>query len=644
MKPVSIKEVTLFPSFLSERMTMVADQMIPYQWLALNDEIPDADPSYCVRNLRSAAGEIKAPHGGNVYQDSDLAKWIEAACYMLMWKTDKQVENHIDYLVNLMEKAQLADGYLNTYYLLTDINLRFTNLKDNSELYCAGHLLEAAVAYYEATGKRNFLDIMIKYVDLIDNTFGSDECKIKGYPGHEEIELALVKLYTITHNEKHLRLAKYFIDQRGSGSSFFEKEARLRGDTSPWGESLYTNDYHYQAGEPVREQKKAYGHAVRQLYLLCGMADVARETKDEDLISACETLWKDITHKQMYITGAVGQTAFGESFTFDYDLPNDTVYGETCAAIALFFFAQRMLRLKPLGEYADICDTVLYNGAISGVNIKGDSFFYVNPLESVPERSKNNRTFSHIKTERQKWFGCACCPPNLARLLTGLPGYIFTKDKNTLFMNLYTSCEINTVLDDGEISFKCSTDYPWIGDIKITVIKCFKNARIALRCPRWAKKFELKLNGDCVDAKTDNGYLYLDSLKTGDELLLTFDMPVQLVHSNPRVISNSGLVAVCKGPVVYCLEEDDNGRLLSNVRIEESSDYLIDSFEIDGITIPRIAMTAKRLSVRNWDENELYASDHETIYEDITAYFIPYFAWNNRSVGEMRVWLHMLNE
>ncbi len=639
MNTVSIKDVSIRPSFFRSLMDMVASRMIPFQWEALNDRVPDAAPSYCIRNLRAVIGEIEAPHGGCVFQDSDLAKWIEAASYTLVWSRNETLEANIDYTVSLMQKAQRPDGYLNTYYQLTDISKRFTNLRDNHELYCAGHLIEAAVAYYEATGKRAFLDVMLKYVDLIDQTFGLEEGKLKGYPGHEEIELALVKLYSVTGDKKHLALARYFIDQRGAQDSYFDEEAKRRGGEPGWGHSVYARNLYYQAGSPVRQQKAALGHAVRQLYLLSGMADVARETGDESLRDACVTMWKNITRRQMYITGAVGQSAFGEAFTFDYDLPSDLIYGETCASIALFFFAQRMLRLQPLGEYGDICDTVLYNGTISGVNIEGNRFFYVNPLESVPERSRKNQSFAHIKSERQPWFGCACCPPNLARMIAALPGSVCTSLQNTLYVNLYTSCRVDTQLNGSRVCFECDTRYPWDGEIRIKLDACFEGFVLALRLPGWVETYELTVNGANVVTTMDDGYLFIEGLKPGDEVRYNLHMPARTVRSHPRLRQTAGQLAVQRGPVVYCLEETDNGSLLSSVCISPAANFTLEETSIKGMPLVCLSAPAKRQTESGWDEYELYASRHEPVYEDFTARFVPYFAWNNRGMGEMRVWL-----
>ena len=636
---VKINNVAMLPSFLKELMDKVADGMIPYQWQALNDSIPDAAPSYCIRNLRAAAGEIKAEHGGCVFQDSDLAKWIEAASYTLAWKPDKKLEEDIDEAVRLMEKAQLPDGYLNTYYQLTDITKRFTNLRDHHELYCAGHLLEAACAYYEVTGKRRFLDVMERYVDLIDMTFGPEEGKLPGYPGHEEIELALIKLYSVTHNEKHLRLAKFFIDQRGQTDAFFDEEAKRRGSGVGWDRSVYSGNRYYQAYEPVRQQKRALGHAVRQLYLLSGMADVARETGDETLRKACTDMWKDVTRRQMYITGAVGQSAYGEAFTFDYDLPNDSVYGETCASIALFFFALRMLRLKPLGEYGDICDTVLYNGTISGMNDKGDRFFYVNPLECVPERSEKSQPHRHIRPNRQKWFGCACCPPNLARMIANLPACVFMHEKNTAYMNLFTSCTADIPLESGNAHLRCETRYPLDGRIVLRVEDSAPGFCLALRLPAWAKTYELTVNGKTTETVMDEGFLYLENLTAGDEIVYDLHMPVQAVSAHPRVTQDAGLVAVRRGPVIYCLEEADNGKNLSAIAISRQAAFACE----ERLGTVCVSASAKRTSEDGWDEYELYAADRAPVYEDVCARFIPYYLWNNRGEGEMRVWVRALD-
>ena len=638
-RPVNGKNVEIQPSFFKNLMNLAADSIIPYQWRALNDEVPDAEPSYCIRNFRAAAGEIDAPHAGFVFQDSDLAKWIEAASYMLMWREDKETEKNIDACVDLIEKAQLEDGYLDTYYILTDINKRWTNLRDNHELYCAGHMLEAAVAYYKATGKDKLLNVMIKFVKHIKSRFGTEEGKLRGYPGHEELELALVKLYEETGDKEHLALAKYFIDERGQNPLFFDEECKREDRGIGWVRSIYEGGAYYQSHKPVREQIKAVGHAVRACYLYSGMADVARETEDERLKEACDTLYENITRRQMYITGAVGQSSFGEAFSFDYDLPSDLVYGETCASIALMFFAHRMLRMSPKGEYGDLMDKLIYNGTISGMNLTGDKFFYVNPLESWPERNRKNQQFAHIKSERQKWFGCACCPPNLARLVCSLPGYIYHTQGDTVYFALYTSSNANIPLENGNAAFSVKTGYPWDGKVIIQMEKAFSGMTMALRLPAWVKTYKLNINGKFAHTRMQDGYLYIeDALKAGDEIVFDMDMPVMVMRANPKVRATSGKIALARGPVVYCLEEADNGFDLHalSMRADQNMQYAFDPDLLGGVGT--ITADAYREIENGWDDNELYA-DHATEKAPASVMFIPYYAWNNRGVGEMTVWV-----
>lgn len=638
-RPVNGKNVEIQPSFFKNLMNLAADNIIPYQWRALNDEVPDAAPSYCIRNFKAAAGEIQAPHGGFVFQDSDLAKWIEAASYMLMWREDRETEKNIDSCVDLIEKAQLEDGYLDTYYILTDIDKRWTNVRDNHELYCAGHMLEAAVAYYRATGKRKLLDVMIKFVRHIQERFGAEEGKIRGYPGHEELELALVKLYEETGDEEHLKLAKFFIDERGQSPKFFDEEAARDGRGLGWVRSIYEDGAYYQAHKPVREQKEAKGHAVRACYLYSGMADVARETEDESLKAACETLYKNITRRQLYITGQVGQSAFGEAFSFDYDLPGDLVYGETCASIALMFFAHRMLRMAPKGEYGDLMDKLIYNGTISGMNLEGDRFFYVNPLESWPERNRKNQQFAHVKSERQKWFGCACCPPNLARLVCSLPGYVYHTKGDTVYFALYTSSKADIALENGDTAFTVKTGYPWDGKVIVNVEKAFSGMTLALRLPAWVNTYKLNINGKYAKTHMMDGYLYIqNALKAGDEIVFDMDMPVMVMRANPRVRATAGKIAIVRGPVVFCLEEADNGFDLHTLCVpaDQKMEYRFDSELLNGVGT--ITAEAFREINSGWDDNELYA-DHAPEKAPCTVRFVPYYAWNNRGTGEMTVWV-----
>lgn len=560
MTPVSLKDVDIKDRFWKGYMELVRNRVIPYQWDALNDRIKGADPSHCMQNFRVAAGIEAGEFQGMVFQDSDAYKWLEAAAYSLMWHKDDRLEALADGAIELIGSAQQEDGYLNTYYIINGLEKRFTNLMNNHELYCCGHMIEAAVAYYKATGKRKFLDIAIRFVDCVDKNLGLEEGKKPGYPGHEVIEMALVSLYGVTGDEKHLKLAKYFIDQRGQSPLYFEEERKKYGNRCDWLDSSFGYQY-YQAGLPVRDQKAAEGHAVRAVYLYSGMADVAGATGDEALMKACEALWNNIVERQMYITGAIGSTSHGESFTFDYDLPNDTIYAETCAAIGLIFFARRMLEITGDSRYGDVMERALFNGVISGMSLDGQRFFYVNPLEVVPESSEKDYNKFHVKPERQKWFGCACCPPNVARLLSSIGGYAYEQNEKELFMNLFIGGGIDAVVGGRKNHISVETSYPWSGEVKITIDnEQDTDFTYALRIPGWCRNYTLKVNGKEEEYSVEKGYArFTRTWKAGDVLLLQMEMPVELIGANPRVREDVGKAAAMRGPLVYCLEEADNG-------------------------------------------------------------------------------------
>jgi len=486
---ISLKDIKLNNGLLGIKNRQVSDTVIPYQWKLLNDKIPNVEPSHAIENFRIATGENDGEFKGMVFQDSDVAKWLEAVAYSLSTDPDESLEKQADSVIELIEKAQKPDGYLDTYFIVAKPNKEWTNLAECHELYCAGHMLEAAVAYFQATGKKKFLNVMIRFVDHIENKFGSEEGKLKGYPGHQVIELALIKLYRITGEKKYLKLAKYFVDERGQEPNYFKQEWE-NGDKTVHRHIFEKMDLDYlQVHKPVREQETAVGHVVRALYMYSGMVDVAVETGDTDLIEVCQRLWKNVTRKQMYITGGVGSSAHGEAFTFDYDLPNDTAYAETCAAIALVFFAWRMLQLKPKAEYADVMERALYNGVLSGMSEDGKSFFYVNPLEVVPEVCEKRNDHKHVKPVRQKWFGCACCPPNLARLLTSIGQYIYLYNDSKIYVNLYTGSTAEFNISGESIIITQETNYPWGGSVRFN-IKCSQPHyfTLGLRIPGWCRK------------------------------------------------------------------------------------------------------------------------------------------------------------
>ena len=457
-RPLDLKQVTVTDAFWHREQELVRKEVLPYQWEALNDRIPDAAPSYCMHNFRAAGRMMqekqkkgntyvapsytfrgfealpedpKNPEPdkfyGFVFQDSDFSKWIEAVGYSLTQHPDAQLEQTADEAIDLVCAAQLENGYLDTYYIINGMDRAFTNLKDHHELYCLGHLIEGAVAYYQATGKDKLLNAARRYADYVAVYFGPQEDQCKGYPGHEIAEMALVRLYEVTGDNRYLELSRFFLNQRGTKPYYFDEEERKRAVLEGRENQLPKFDEeeryaYYQAHKPVCEQEEAVGHAVRAVYLYSGMADVARLTEDEAMYAACQRLWENIVREKLYVTGGIGGTSHGESFSFPFDLPNDTSYSETCAAIGLAFFARRMLEIKAESQYADVCELALYNTVLSGMALDGKSFFYVNPLEVLPEACHKDFHKSHVKPVRQKWFGCACCPPNIARIVSWRTG------------------------------------------------------------------------------------------------------------------------------------------------------------------------------------------------------------------------------
>lgn len=642
LNPVAPDHMKIQDRFWKEYMELIRNHVIPYQWEALNDRIENAEPSYCIQNFRVAARLEEGTFQGMVFQDSDVYKWLEAVAYSLMWHPDEKLEKTADETIELIGKAQQPDGYLDTYYIINGLEKRFTNLMDNHELYCLGHMTEAAVAYYKATGKGRFLDIAIGYADCVYNHLGIEDGKTPGYPGHEVAEMALCALYDITKNEKHLKLAKYFIDQRGQQPLFFDQECEKNGNTCFW-DDTYMQKQYYQAGKPVRDQDKAEGHAVRAVYLYSGMAEVAARTEDRELFAACEKLWDNMVNCQMYVTGAIGATEHGEAFTFDYDLPNDTVYGETCASIGLIFFARRMFEITKDGKYADVMERALYNGVISGMSLDGKSFFYVNPLEVVPEACEKDYHKRHVKPVRQKWFGCACCPPNIARLLSSLSGYAFEENEHELYVNLYTGGVLDTRKNGRENRITIETDYPWNGQVEITIENQEDTEfTLALRIPDWCSSCSLKINGEEVEAVPEKGYVLLNRVwKNGDKILLEMDMPVRMVEANPKVREDIGKAAVMRGPLVYCLEEADNGSQLQQIYLKEEPKFRTE-FQPELLKgIMTIKADGKRVSSRGWEGEGLYRTYTGKQFEDTELKFIPYYAWTNRMPGEMAVWVRI---
>ncbi|GHT94539.1 hypothetical protein FACS1894141_1390 [Spirochaetia bacterium] len=640
-KPARTDQLIITDAFWGRYREQIRTKVIPYQWEALNDRIPDAPPSYSIRNLRIAAGLEQGEQKGPVFLDHGWATWLEIVGHTLITKKDPALEKQADDLIDVICAAQREDGYLNTYYIVTDITKRWTNLMVNHELFCLGHMIEGAAAYYEGTGKDTYLKAVLRYVDLVIKTFGTEEGKLHGYPGHELIELALVKLYAITHDERHLALAKYFIDERGKTPLYFEAECKKYGRTNYWQLNNQGAFSYFQADMPVRELKDARGHAVRAVYLYSGMADIARLTSDKELAAACERLWESITERQMYITGAIGSSAHGEAFSYDYDLPNDTAYAETCASIGLLFFARRMLQLSLDSKYADVMERALYNSVISGISLDGTEYFYVNPLEAQSDASQYNHNKAHVKIERQKWFGCACCPPNIARLIASLAAYAYTiGEDNSVHTHLYIEGTLAHTVNNRDVKIHTVTQYPWKEDISITM-ECSEPVSfdLALRIPGWCRQYGLTLNGEKLQTAPEKGYVKIArQWKQGDTITLHFDMPVAINTAHPRIREDIGKVALSRGPVVYCAEEADNGPNLQLLSLGPNPEFQV-RFEdklLEGVMVIDAAIQKRSAE---WNEKGLYSGVEKPVYKPAKAVFIPYYAWANRGKGEMQVWI-----
>ncbi|MDO4312693.1 MAG: glycoside hydrolase family 127 protein [Eubacteriales bacterium] len=657
---IDLNRIQVTDTFWKKEIELVRDTVIPYQWEALNDRVPDAQPSYCMHNYKVAgkinrkieqeADYIQPVHTTNgfcvwpenpkepeerfygfVFQDSDFSKWIEAVAYILRQYPNPELEKTADEAIEIVYRAQQPDGYLDTFYIINDISKRFTNLRDHHELYCLGHLIEGAVAYYQATGKDRLLGVACRYADCVAEHFGPETGKLHGYPGHEIAEMALAKLYAVTGQERYRDLGLYFINERGKRPYFFDMEHPLDAK-----ENEKLRYQYHQAHLPVREQTEAVGHAVRAVYLYSGMADFARLTSDEELKAACERLWDDITQKKMYITGGIGSTHIGEAFSFAYDLPNDTVYAETCASIGMIFFAQRMLEMCPNSKYADIMERELYNIVLGGMGLDGTSFFYVNPLEVVPEACHKDSRKEHVKPVRQKWFGCACCPPNLARLVGSIGSYVFTETEDTVFVHLYMGIQMEKKLESDSVRIDMQSGFPWNGNVSIRVeCETEETFTIALRIPSWGRNF--RINGiENAAAQEKDGYLYLTKAWKSDVLQIEFPMEIQVLEADSRVRENIGKAAVMRGPVVYCMEEADNGKDMHLLKMDEDASFETEEKKIALESV--IAIRAQGWRQRKAQNAGLYFAYDKIEYERTELTWIPYYAWANRGEGEMQVW------
>ena len=553
-------------------------------------------------------GDKPRPH---FFWDSDVAKWMEGAAYILSKNDDPELEAKVDEVVEDIKKHQGEDGYFNIYFTVIDPNGRFTD-RDKHELYCAGHLMEAAVAYSEAKGKNDLLDCMEKYADYIYRVFIEEKTAKFYTPGHEEIEYALIRMYRHTGKKKYLEMAKHFIDLRGVNEEEFP-------GTNPYKISQFEGSKYNQSHLPVREQTEAVGHSVRAMYLYMAMAALAKETGDQELTDACHRLYEDTVMRKMYITGGIGSIHVGECFTLPFDLPNDTSYAETCAAIGLMFFSQTMMALDNNSLYADVCERALYNGVLSGYSVSGKGFFYENPLEiNLSERFINPWGRRRLSiTERVECFNCSCCPPNIVRVMSSLGNYVYGYEDNVLYINQF----ISSSLKDGDVSCEMTTEYPKTG---VVSLKAEGVDYVAVRIPSWCDKFEIN-----APYEMKNGYALV---KADKEIVVEFDMAVKAVWANTKVLRDVGKVCITRGPIVYCAEGVDNGNNLHRYSVGKDFNPTVSE---GAFGLPEITVDAYEIKS---GADTLYSSCAPT-KEKTTLKLIPYNAFANRGASDMAVWL-----
>ena len=561
--------------------------------------------------------------GGSVFWDSDLGKWLEAASARLEQTPDARLEARVDEVIDLFERAQQSDGYVNSHILTWRPQHQFKNLRDLHELYCAGHLIEAAVVHFEATGKDRLLRVARRFADYIDSRFGREPGKIRGYCGHPEIELALLRLYHVTKERRYLDLCRYFIDERGQSPNFFDQEAVARLDSRPFRPNHPGSPYAYmQAHEPIRQQTKVVGHAVRAMYLFAAAAGLALEDGDDELLATCERLWQDVVISKLYITGGIGSASENEGFTRDFDLPNENSYAETCASIGLFLFGHRLLQARLDGQYGDVMEQALYNNILSGIGVDGRCFFYDNPMASSGSKG------------RVDWpWWTPCCPPNLARLVGSLSGYLFSHRADAIAVHHYVTSEAHA--DD--FTLRMQSEFPFGGDTSLEVkVDAPTERTFYFRVPVWSEQFSISINGETITPVLKQGYAEVRRVwNSGDSVELEFAMEVNKKFSRYEVDVNRGRLALTRGPLVYCLEQVDNGDNLDAVTIGSEASFVAEERAdlLGGI----VALTGSGVREQT-DSGELY-SERPPPTQEINVTAVPYYAWNNRGPGEMLVWV-----
>jgi len=612
LHPPPLADVRIADEFWAPRMETCRKVTLPYCF-------DTCEKTGRISNFAKAAGRTDGKFEGIWFNDSDVYKVLEGAAYVLGTCRDPELEELTDGVIDTIAAAQQPDGYLYCFFTIDHPEQRFRNIRNPArhELYCMGHMIEAGAVHYEMTGKRNLLQVACKLADHIGSIFGPG--KRHEVPEHQELELALIKLYRVTGEKRYLELGRFFIDQRGNAA----------------GHELYGS--YSQDHMPTRQQSEIVGHAVRAMYHCTGMADLYAATGDQQLLQACRRLWKSTTHRKMYVTGGVGATGRGEAFGADYQLPNETAYAETCAAIGLIFFAHRMLLIEPEAEYADVLERVLYNGFLSGVALSGEEFFYQNRLASKGDY------------RRQPWYGCACCPSNVVRVLPKIGRYVYAQRDQSIYVNLYAAGTAKVNLEGTSVTLRQETRYPWEGRVKLTVDPDREHPfDMYLRIPGWCRDREtpgglyrmaasaadepgpgLKINGREIDIeKYGGGYLRLGRRwKPGDVVELHLPMPIRRVRAHPSVAADAGRVALQRGPIVYCVEAVDHGGRVQHLVLPPDAQLRAEHRPemLGGVTVITGKATAREAGSKTLPSVDLLA--------------IPYYAWDNRAGGEMAVWL-----
>lgn len=618
LDPVNFSQVTITDDFWKPKLEKIAASAIPL--MIYQTEIATGR----IRNYEKVARHQNEEHEGIYYDDSDVYKALEAIAYSLKNHSDKVLEQKADEWIDKIAAAQEEDGYINTFYSLTGLENRWTDMEKHED-YCAGHLMEAGVAYYQTTGKRKLLDVAIKMADHIDETFRKPNRP--WVAGHEEIELALVKLYKVTEDKKYLELSDWFLDQRGHGHG--------KGgiwDNPKWGPKYAQDDV------PVKEQKEITGHAVRAMYLYTGAADVAVAKNDAGYMNAMKTVWEDVVHRNMYVTGGIGSSGSNEGFSVDFDLPNENAYSETCASVGMVFWNQRMNALEGDSKYIDVLERSLYNAALDGLGLEGNRFFYGNPLASSGQHS------------RREWFGTACCPSNISRLVASVGDYIYAKSEDAIWVNLFIGSKTKFQMGTVDVPVEMTTNYPLDGVINLT-LNPEQKAKYALklRLPGWAKgepvpgglyrfegkskeTFTLLLNGKPVSYTEENGYLTINrEWDKGDQIQYSLPMEVQKLVSREEVAANMDRIAIQRGPLVYCVEGADNNGKAWNILVPKNTTFNVVEYQVLDEKV--MAVQADMMVMTGSEDGMNLVSETKKV----TA--IPYYTWANRGQNEMQVWL-----